>query len=397
MELSTDQVLSVKREAGDSRLLLVNVLGSLRKGGTEGAVSQISCLLRHLGYEVAIIALSGGDWEGYLRKNSVPTVILGRDARSIVNAPTVIWSLTRIFRRLRPDIVNGFLYPVSIWTSLAARLAGVRVTIASRRDCGFQRAEAPLPRWLETLSYRATRKFVANSVAVAESLHQQEGIDGSRTKVIYNGVDLPEIGSLERAILRQKFGFSESTLVVCMIANFWPHKNHLLLVQAAKQVVARLPQASFVLAGGYDLYQRHVEAEIHREGLGAYFRILGPINSASDILPAADLCVLCSQSEGFSNTILEYMAHGKPVIATRVGGNPEAVAHGETGCLIKADDSAELAATVLALATDPQRREAMGRRGRLRVESEFSWERSLKSWDELLRSLVPGERMRHGA
>ena len=90
-----------------------------------------------------------------MTQNSVPTVILGHDSRSnvsIVHAARIIWSLTRIFRRLKPDIVSGFLYPMSIWSSLAAWLAGVPVVIANRRDCGFQRAEAPLPRWLEVLS-----------------------------------------------------------------------------------------------------------------------------------------------------------------------------------------------------------------------------------------------------
>jgi glycosyltransferase involved in cell wall biosynthesis len=241
---------------------------------------------------------------------------------------------------------------------------------------------------LEHLSYRATAKFVVNSVAVAESLSEQEEIERFRTEVIYNGVELPEIDPVTTAALRQKFGFSDATVVVGMIANFWPHKNHLLLVKAAKEVVARVPQVIFVLAGSYYDYQRRIEAEIYQQDLAAHFRILGPINNASDLLPAVDLSVLCSGTEGFSNTILEYMAHGLPVIATRVGGNPEAVLDGQTGCLIDSHDSSALARAILGLVCHPEKRKEMGQRGRERVKANFSWDGAVGEWEALFQSLL---------
>lgn len=383
------QMERMYRPADHRPIVVASVLPSLRRGGTEGAASQLSVRLRQRGYEPVMIALSGGSWEEYLAQNSVPAVICGCDSYSsafLLQAPAVIWSLTRVFRRLKPDIVNGFLYPLSIWSSLAAWLAGVPIAIANRRDCGFQRTEAPLPRWLEVLSYRATTKFVANSLAVVESLRGHEGIGRSQIEVIYNGITLPDINPIQRSTIRQRLGFSESTLVVGMVANFWSHKNHLLLVDAAKQVVARVPQVMFVLAGGYDAYQQQVESEITRQGLRANFRIIGQLGSPAELLPAVDVCVLCSQSEGFSNAILEYMAYGKPVIATRVGGNPEAVVDGKTGYLVDPDDSAGLANALLELIRDPFKRDQMGRLGRARVESEFSWDRALERWDQLFQS-----------
>lgn len=376
---------------------ILYIIPTLEKGGAESQISLLADRLRGFDHHSSVIALSGGGWwSSYLQERNIPVSMLKFRSRLWPRNIGQFYRLVALIRRQEPDVVISFLYPCSIWASLAARLAGVRLVIASRRDCGFQRNERPLPGWLEKRSYEATTMFVANSHAVARSLTRSEGIPIDQVHVIYNGVDLPANPIRQRCALRKQLGLSDSHLVIGMVSNFWPHKNHLMLVRAAEHIVKENSDVDFILAGGYDDYQIEVSSQIAKMGLDKYFRILGQIDGPHEVLPAIDIGVLCSDTEGFSNTILEYMAYGKPVIATHVGGNPEAVADGDTGCLGKADDPAELASTLLALATDPQRREAMGRRGRLRVESEFSWERSLKSWDELLRSLVPGKRTRQG-
>jgi len=374
------------------KIRVVHALPTLQKGGTEGQVSRLSAQLQERGCEVTVIAVvTGGSWEDYLREHSVPTVILRcqQSAKVNIKAVKILWTLVKVLRTLKPDIVNGFLYPVSVWSSLAGWLADVPVVIASRRDCGFQRAEAPLPRWLERLSYLVTTRFTANSRAVMKSLQQHEGIKSEQVEIIYNSVDLPAINLQDSLVLRKKLGIPDSTLVVGMIANFWPHKNHLMLVRAAKQVVAQQPNVAFILSGGYYwTYQRQIEAEIAKLDLEAHFRIVGQIESASNLLPDFDIGVLCSQSEGFSNTILEYMAYGKPVIATRVGGNSEAVIEGETGYLVELGDTAGLANAIITLIRDPVKRVEMGRRGRARAETEFSWNTGSKRWKELFHSLL---------
>ena len=316
---SANQIVSQAeraRGAADCRtIVLATVLPSLQRGGTEGAASRLSVRLRERGYEAVVIALSGGGWEGYLTQNSVPTVILGHDSRSnvsIVHAARIIWSLTRIFRRLRPDIVSGFLYPMSIWSSLAAWLAGVPVVIANRRDCGFQRAEAPLPRWLEVLSYRATTRFVVNSCAVAKSLREQERIASSQIEVIHNGIDVSESDTIQSQSYRRTLGIDATSPVVGMMANFWRHKNHLMLVAAARKVVTEEPGVVFVLAGADSEYCEAVRVAIARFRLQRTFRVLGGLDNTEELLGILDIGVLCSESEGFSNTILEYMAVACP-------------------------------------------------------------------------------------
>jgi glycosyltransferase involved in cell wall biosynthesis len=305
-----------------------------------------------------------------------------------MHAPTIIWSLTRIFRCLKPDIVNGFLYPVSVWTSLAAWLAGVPVVIANRRDCGFQRTDAPLPRWLEVLSYRATTRFVVNSRAVAKSLREQERIASSQIEVIHNGIDVSESDTVQSQSYRRTLGIDATSPVVGMMANFWRHKNHLMLVAAARQVVTEEPRVVFVLAGADSEYCEAVRVAIARFCLQRTFRVVGELDNTEELLGILDIGVLCSESEGFSNTILEYMAYGLPVIATRVGGNPEAVVDNETGYLVDSHDSTGLARAILALVRNPAKRKEMGWRGRERIKAKFRWHRAVGECDALFQSLI---------
>jgi glycosyltransferase involved in cell wall biosynthesis len=172
-----------------------------------------------------------------------------------------------------------------------------------------------------------------------------------------------------------------------MIANFWPWKNHLMLVRAAALAVTQTRDVGFVMAGRYDAYQSQVEAEIARLNLQNHFRIAGPVQSSANLLPLFDVGVLCSLPyEGFSNAILEYMAYGKPVIATCTGGLPEAVIDGETGYLIELGDAAGLSNAILRLIRDPVKQREMGHRGRARAEAEFNWESALNQWNKLLQS-----------
>lgn len=366
---------------------VVYVTETLGKGGAESQLSHLATRLRDYGHASSVISLSAaGWWASRLNEWGVPIATLSFKSGLWAKNVRPFCRLVSVIREQRPDAVVSFLYPCSIWASLAGHLAGVPLVVASRRDCGFQREEASLPNWLERLSYAATTLFVANSHAVAESLERSEEIRADRIEVIYNGVDLPEISLQQNQALRKRLGLSDLRPVIGMMANFWPHKNHLMLVRAAKLIIKKVPEAGFVLVGRDDEYQKQVRAQIADMRLESNFLLLGQLDGAHDLVPALDICVLCSRSEGFSNTILEYMAYGKPVIATRVGGNPEAVVDGETGLLVEPEDAEGLAAAVLTLIRDPVERIQMGLRGRIRAEAEFNWDMALKRWDKLLQS-----------
>jgi len=346
--------------------------------------------LRSFGHETFVIALSeGGPWASFLENRGVPVIVLKlfrkrsrfADIRDLIRLVSVI-------KRIGPDIAVSFLYSPSVWGALAARIAGVPVTISSRRDCGFQRKEAKFPKYVEKLSRMATDSYVANSLAVRASLTRDEGIETERVQVIYNGVDLPETLYHSGGTLREQLGIAVDDTVIGMVANFWPHKNHMLLVRAAKVVLDSQRDLVFVLVGRDWRYRHTVEREVGRLGLTNHFKILCVVDNVSEVLSLIDIGVLCSTSEGFSNTILEYMAYAKAVVATRVGGNPEAVVEGETGYLVPPDDPESLADRIIDLITNPRKRKEMGRHGRLRAEQEYNWEEKLRQWDSLVRDLA---------
>lgn len=364
---------------------------TLEKGGTE---KQLSIEAEHLhlaGHEVFVFALSsGGWWRSYLEERGIAVNVLNFYPLAKFSFKNIaeFFKLLACIRKIQPDVVAGFLYHCSVLTSVAAYLAKVNVVVACRRDCGFLRKNYPFPRSLEKLSYLVTTKFTANSVAVRNCMIKDEGIDPAKIEVIYNGINLPIMNDKNKERLRNKLNIPENFVVVGMLANFWPHKNHIMLIKAADLVLKNEPQVIFILIGRYYKYQEQVENEINILGLKKHFLIKKAVESPYDILPAIDIGIICSESEGFSNAILEYMAYGIPVISTRVGGSSEAIVHAETGYLVNFNDHKAMGQAIVDLIKFPDKRKRMGHSGRLRAEEKFSWEASIKSWNLLYNNLL---------
>ena len=372
---------------------ILYIADSLERGGAEKQMSIVADRVRRFGHESVVIALTGGGyWESYLKEHGVPVTVLNLPTwrHATARALRELGTFVDLIRSHQPDIAVSFPYHCSVWGSWAAGQAGVPVVIGGRRDCEVQRAVVPLPRWLEKRSYAGTTCFVCNSLAVAETVRRTEGLESEHLEVIYNAVDVPAPAPAVRSGIRRRLGVSDSTVVVAMVANFYPHKNQRLLVRAAARVVPEHGNVVFVLAGGYWDYQKDVEREISALGLRESVRIVGPLQGAAQLLPAVDIGVQCSESEGLSNAILEHMAYAKPVVATRVGGNQELVIEGETGHLVDRGDESALADAILTLANDPAARVKLGSNGRARVEERFSWEVVLRDWDRLYCRLASG-------
>jgi L-malate glycosyltransferase len=176
--------------------------------------------------------------------------------------------------------------------------------------------------------------------------------------------------------------------VVGMAANFRPHKNQLQLIEAAKIVVTENRNIFFLLAGQPSYYQDIVAERIRDLNLESHVHIVGAMNGTSEFNANIDLGVLCSVTEGLSNSILEYMAHGKPVITTNVDGNAELVTDQEHGLLVELDNAEELAQAILTLSRDPEKCKEMGARNRARARAQFNWKDGLEKWDNLYQSLL---------
>ena len=182
--------------------------------------------------------------------------------------------------------------------------------------------------------------------------------------------------------------------MVTYVANLFAYKGHSDLVDAARRIADAFPSIRFLLVGADAGEEGNLRRRIEALGLGRNVLLVGPRPDAAAIVAASAFLVHPSHQEGFPNAILEAMAAGKAVVATRVGGIPEAVEDGRTGLLVPARDPAALAGAVLSLLRDPDRARAMGEAGRMRVEEEFSIGKMVEGIEslyvELLARKAPG-------
>jgi glycosyltransferase involved in cell wall biosynthesis len=194
--------------------------------------------------------------------------------------------------------------------------------------------------------------------------------------LIYNGVDGEpfELASRMRKEFRGEMGLTDLQKVVTVIANLIPYKGHHDFLKAASQVKDRIPKATFWLVGEDRGIQKDLERLSRDLRIHDCVSFMGQRSDIPNILAASDLSVLPSHEEGFSNVILESMAAGLPVIATRVGGNSEAVVDGVTGWLVPPRNPEVMAERIGDLIDDAQKARFWGERGKERVKGLFTIE-----------------------
>lgn len=292
-------------------------------------------------------------------------------------------------RRRRLQGIVTFFRDANIVGTIGAIGTGVPVA-SSRRNIGGGYWHTPGEIRLLRLLNRATRLWIANGAAVREYTAAAEGVDPSRIRIIPNAVDLqrfrpprPE----ERDEIRRAHSLETGAAVVACVANFRPIKGVDVLVEA----ISRVRSASsgpYLLLAGAGPGESALREQAARLGIADRVRFLGLRDDVNRILWAADLAVLPSRGEGFSNALLEYGAAGLAAVATEAGGNREWI---ETsgGCLaVPIDDPTAMAAAIESLFADPGRRAALGAAGRRHVEARHAPGRVLRRWEEILTELA---------
>jgi len=174
---------------------------------------------------------------------------------------------------------------------------------------------------------------------------------------------------------------------VCLVANFFPYKGHRDFIEAAALAARDIPSARFILVGDGAL-RGEIEGRIESLGLGQRVTLLGVREDSMRIMHLSDVVALCSYEEGFPNVLLEAMAAGRPVIATRVGGVPEIVEDGVTGLLVDPHSPDQLASAMIRLLRATEEAERMGRRGRERASKDFTIEKMVRSYEDLYLELL---------
>lgn len=342
-------------------------------GGTEMHLTRVLPELRRHGLDVSVFVLSrGGRLEAQLAGTGVPvTGPVGHRIRLLRNIAACC-SLRRELSRVRPDIVHYFLPEPYLVGSLAA--AGTNVTrIMSRRSLADYQIHHPMLARFERWLHRFTKGLIGNSTAVVRQLADECG-DAGKVGLIHNGIEMPPAITAERrAAARDQFAIDADAFVLAVSANFIAYKGHDDLFDALG-LLARQPRPPWrlMLIGRDEGRVARLRAKAEALGFGSNILWLNECDDAQTPLDAADIGILPSHQEGFSNSLLEKMARGLPVVATRIGGNVDAVIDGESGLLVPVKDPPALMAAIIKLWEDAELRNRLGAAARDRVRKNFS-------------------------
>ena len=382
---------------------VLQLLDSFNQGGTEWQIVQLAKLLQASGkYRIFLAALSG---EGPLRVeverlgfHDIPTFPLQNFYN--VNALRQQSRLVSFIREKNIHVVHAHDFYTNIFGMAGATLAGVGARIASRRET--EGIRSPAKRWVERRAFDSAKVVVANAEAIRQQLIG-EGLPPEKVITIYNGIDVTRIAPLpgeRRGELVESFGLPKTARFVTIVANMrHVMKDQSTFLRAAQLTHKAVPDSAFVLAGEGE--QADSLRRLARDlGIADSTFFIGRCNRIAELLSVSDVCVLSSKGvEGFSNSILEYMAAARPVVATDVGGAREAVVEGKTGYIVQSEDFDTMAQRIIWLLQEPDRARAMGAQGRRHAQENFSCEVQLRRVEEIYGRLLSKKRFRgvHGS
>lgn len=356
--------------------LIVHVIYSLGVGGLEnGLVNLINNMPRDR-YRHAIVCLHGfTDFAKRIQGSDVPIYSLdkkpGKD-------PGLYVRLGRLLRQLKPDIVH---------TRNLAALEGqvvAAIAVSARRVHGEHGREVDVAglNMKYNLLRRMIRPFVHRYITVSRDLEQwlidRIGVEPSRIRQIYNGVDSQKFRPWreEDSVPQWETKFAnDQHVIIGSVGRMAPVKDHQTLARAFIMLIQQHPQlretARLVIVGDGPCRENCAQL-LAEAGLSDCAFLMGERNDVAELMRAMDIFVLPSLGEGISNTILEAMATGLPVLATQVGGNPELVQASVTGRLVPADTPQAMAQALFDYVCDAQLRNSHGSAGRAIIERQYS-------------------------
>ena len=366
---------------------MLQFIGSFHQGGSERQAVQLTRLLKADG-AVNVFAATLNK-EGvllaeieHLGLREIPDFKLA--SFYDLNFLKQLKKCVRFLSENKIEIIHTHDFYTNVFGIAAARLARVPLKIASKRETEGMRSRAQ--KIIEKQIFKTADRIVANSEAVKNYLIA-DAVAANTINVIYNGLDLPRLTPkiTDRKTICEELNLpsDEKIKFIPMVANLRHEvKNQPMFLRAAQKISEKFPEAHFVLAGEGEL-KKGLENLAKELKIEKKAHFIGRCEKVPELLAVSYACVLTSRAEGFSNAILEYMAAGKAVIATAVGGASEAIVEGETGFLIDSDDDEMLANRLKELLENEEKAAQFGEKGREIARQKFSLEAQLKKTLEL--------------
>ena len=352
--------------------------------GTERQVVETAKRLDPQRFEVHVACLEDSPQLQSLRGTCQISVF----PTASINSPSGLTQARRFRKYLREhniQIVHAYMNKTAAFAVMSS-LASSRIVVTSRLNTGYWYTPT-LKRWFQVLN-RRTDCVMANSQEAKRIAVEAEGLPSEKVAVVYQGVDMGRFSAgLGDRSASKRLGVSEGAQVVGIVANLRPVKDHKLFLRAAQVVARQAENSAFLLVGRGELYQelRDFAAEL---GIGDRVFFTRGEGNVMDWLAGMSVGCITSFSEGFSNAIIEYMAAGLPVVAVDVGGNRDAIVHGETGFLVPDRKPESFAEPLIQLLRNEQLRDNTGAAGFQRCKELFEVGKTIGQLEELYQSLI---------
>jgi glycosyltransferase involved in cell wall biosynthesis len=353
-------------------------------GGAELIALKLAALLPHYGFRASILTFSVYPDIAELKSPPCPIYLLPLQRTYDLTALRAALDLRRFLKQQRIRIVHTFFESSDLWAGFVTKTMSKAKLVWARRDMGILRARK------HNIAYRLMAGAPDAVFAVSEQVRRHcievDRIDPARVQTIYNGLNLSDWDTTSR------LAKAPGEFLVTTVGHIRRVKGHDVFIKAAAAIVPQFPKVSFSVAGDVlePAYFTELQTLVQDLDLSDRFRFDGGVTDLRQHLAAADIFVLPSRSEGFSNAIVEAMAASLPVVATNVGGNAEAVNDGISGFLVPSEDPAALSAAIIRLLSDPSQAREMGAAGRNVAAERFTTEAMMSRIVSAYKNLLSG-------
>lgn len=347
-------------------------------GGTEGQIYTLIKKLDRKTFEPQVCLFRHET--DYFKKEMFPCPVFCQEIKSFFSFTTYgkFLQLRRYIRQNKIDIVQSIFNDSAL--SLAFYTFGLGVkTISTRRDMGFWYTPAKL--CILRMNTFFTDKYLVNSHAVKDNIHRKEWVPVNKVIVIPNGCDVSRFHIASQGNFRERYAIPEGAPIIGIVANLRPVKRVNDLIMAFPRVLEKIPESYLVIVGYtgelLDKYM-HLANDLRIE---ERVKFLGLINDPIPVINNFSVGVNCSESEGLSNAIIEYMGCRIPVVATDTAGNREMIIDGKTGLLVPVGDTCALSTSIVRLLKNEELRDNVVSRARESLLTRFDEKQVIKQYE----------------
>jgi len=385
MDNAGDELLNMQLRHRIKILIITDVFKKI--AGSERNITQLLHGMDHTRFQIYVACFYSGEVAQAMRAEGFQIYGLRLGGIYSINGLKNIIFLYKLIRREKINLILTYHEGSDFLGLVLSNICNIPI-ISNRRDMGFK---TRLP---HRVAYGLFGRHFDGVITVSDAV-KNEVIDRGWFKEekvwsIHNGIIVEEYANndVDRGTIKRSIGIEANKYVVGLIGNIKKIKGIRYFLHAASLVCAEKSDVEFVVIG-YDLNEggnsmNDMKLFAKRMNIGSKIHFLGGRKDIEDLISIFDVAVISSLSEGFSNVLLEYMASGKPVVATDVGGNREAVIHGETGLLVPSENAQQLAEGINLFLENREIALRYGLAGRKRVEKEFTLKRMIGKYENIL-------------